>query len=55
MTRGSSCVGVTCCSTGPTCSSDRIGLPLAHWPASATGKGELPEAEPTWQAFHDVS
>ena len=32
-----------------------IGLPLAHWPASATGKGELPEAEPTWQAFHDVS
>jgi SnoaL-like domain len=29
-----------------------IGLPLAHWPASATGKGELPEILPTWQAFH---
>ena len=23
-----------------------IGLPLAHWPASATGKGELPEIAP---------
>jgi hypothetical protein len=30
-----------------------IGLPPAHWPASATGKGELPEAFPTWQAFRD--
>jgi len=29
-----------------------IGLALAHWPASATGKGELPESLPTWQAFH---
>jgi len=29
-----------------------IGLPLAHWPASATGKGELPEVLATWQAFH---
>lgn len=29
-----------------------IGLPLAHWPASAIGKGELPEILPTWQAFH---
>jgi hypothetical protein len=29
-----------------------IGLPLAHWPASATGKGELPEALTTWQDFH---
>ena len=29
-----------------------IGLPLAHWPASATGKGELPEALTTWQVFH---
>lgn len=29
-----------------------IGLPLAHWPASATGKGELPEALSTWQEFH---
>jgi ketosteroid isomerase-like protein len=28
-----------------------IGLPPARWPASATGKGELPEALPTWQAF----
>jgi SnoaL-like domain len=32
-----------------------IGLPLAHWPASATGKGELPEVLPTWQAFHDIT
>ena len=30
-----------------------IGLPLAHWPASATGKGDLPESLPTWQAFYD--
>ncbi len=30
-----------------------IGLPPAHWPASATGKGELPEALPTWRAFHE--
>jgi SnoaL-like domain len=30
-----------------------IGLPPAHWPASATGKGELPEALPTWQAFRE--
>jgi hypothetical protein len=30
-----------------------IGLPPAHWPASATGKGELPELFPTWQAFRD--
>ncbi len=30
-----------------------IGLPLADWPASATGKGELPEAFPTWKAFHE--
>ena len=29
-----------------------IGLPQAHWPASAVGKGELPEISPTWQAFH---
>jgi ketosteroid isomerase-like protein len=29
-----------------------IGLPPAHWPASATGKGELPEMLPTWRAFH---
>jgi hypothetical protein len=29
-----------------------IGLPLANWPESATGKGELPEILPTWQAFH---
>lgn len=29
-----------------------IGLPLAHWPANATGKGELPEALSTWQDFH---
>lgn len=29
-----------------------IGLPLAHWPASATGKGELPEALTTWKDFH---
>jgi ketosteroid isomerase-like protein len=29
-----------------------IGLPLAHWPASPTGKGELPEILPTWQDFH---
>jgi hypothetical protein len=29
-----------------------IGLSLAHWPASAIGKGELPEVLPTWQAFH---
>ena len=30
-----------------------IGLPLAHWPASATGKGELPEAFATWRTFHE--
>ena len=30
-----------------------IGLPLAHWPASATGKGELPEVLQTWRDFHD--
>ncbi|HLM95092.1 MAG TPA: nuclear transport factor 2 family protein [Acidimicrobiales bacterium] len=29
-----------------------IGLPLAHWPVSATGKGVLPEMLPTWQDFH---
>lgn len=29
-----------------------IGLPPADWPASATGKGELPEILPTWRAFH---
>jgi hypothetical protein len=29
-----------------------IRLPLAHWPASATGKGELPEALTTWQDFY---
>jgi hypothetical protein len=29
-----------------------IGLPLANWPSSAIGKGELPEILPTWQAFH---
>ena len=29
-----------------------IGLPLAHWPASPTGKGELPEVLTTWQDFH---
>lgn len=28
-----------------------IGLPLAHGPSSATGKGELPEVLATWQAF----
>ncbi len=30
-----------------------IGLPLAHWPASATGKGELPEVLQTWRDFRD--
>ena len=30
-----------------------IGLPPAHWPASAIGKGELPEALDTWRDFHD--
>ncbi len=30
-----------------------IGLPPARWPASATGKGELPEILATWRAFHD--
>ena len=29
-----------------------IGLPPANWPASAIGKGELPESLPTWQAFY---
>ena len=29
-----------------------IGLPPAHWPASAIGKGDLPETLPTWQAFY---
>ncbi len=29
-----------------------IGLPLAHWPASATGKGELPEFLQSWRDFH---
>jgi ketosteroid isomerase-like protein len=29
-----------------------IGLAPANWPASPTGKGELPESLPTWQAFH---
>jgi ketosteroid isomerase-like protein len=28
-----------------------IGLSPANWPASATGKGELPEILPTWQDF----
>ena len=28
-----------------------IGLPPANWPASATGKGELPEMLATWRAF----
>ena len=28
-----------------------IGLPPAHWPASATGKGELPDVLTTWQDF----
>jgi hypothetical protein len=32
-----------------------IGLPPAHWPASATGKGELPEVLPTWRDFHGPS
>ncbi len=30
-----------------------IGLPLAHWPSSATGKGELPEFFATWRDFHE--
>jgi hypothetical protein len=30
-----------------------IGLPPAQWPRNATGKGELPEALPTWRAFRD--
>jgi hypothetical protein len=30
-----------------------IGLPPAHWPESAVGKGELPEALDTWQDFYD--
>ena len=30
-----------------------IGLPPAHWPSSATGKGELPEASRTWRDFYD--
>ena len=29
-----------------------IGLPFAHWPTSATGKGELPEVLETWRDFH---
>ena len=29
-----------------------LGLPPANWPASATGKGELPESLPSWQRFH---
>lgn len=28
-----------------------IGLPPAHWPSSATGKGELPEMFRTWRDF----
>jgi hypothetical protein len=33
-----------------------IGLSPAEWPLNATGKGELPEAFPTWRAFrHDVT
>lgn len=32
-----------------------IGLPLANWPASAIGKGELPEMFPTWKAFYGES
>ena len=32
-----------------------LGLPPANWPEHHTGKGELPELWPTWQAFweHD--
>jgi hypothetical protein len=29
-----------------------IGLAPARWPASHTGKGELPERWPTWGAFY---
>jgi ketosteroid isomerase-like protein len=32
-----------------------IGLAAAHWPASAVGKGELPESLPTWQAFYGTT
>ncbi len=30
---------------------DPLTLPPADWPASQTGRGELPESLPTWQAF----
>jgi hypothetical protein len=30
-----------------------LGLPHANWPEHHTGKGELPEAWPTWAAFWD--
>lgn len=30
-----------------------IGLAPANWPASATGKGELPERFETWRRFHE--
>ena len=32
-----------------------IGLAPANWPASATGKGELPEILATWQEFYRKS
>lgn len=28
-----------------------VGLPLANWPASAVGRGDLPELLPTWQRW----
>ena len=28
-----------------------VGLPLANWPASAVGSGDLPDALPTWQRW----
>ncbi len=28
-----------------------LGLPPANWPENHTGKGELPEAWPTWRSF----
>jgi len=36
---------------GHTMPNAPVGLPEAHWPASQTGKGELPECLESWQTW----